>query len=112
MKAVRKPKRQPKRDLLVGTWLNGSEWGSEVEFTITRSGNTYAIRLRSGYDGEESEVFDTAWDGEVLSFAAHWKSTGRFARYQLSLSSGNRLDVTYTYTDTELYHRQLPKRKA
>lgn len=112
MKAARKPKQQPKRDLLVGTWLNGSEWGSEVEFTITRSGDTYAIRLRSGYDGEEAEVFDSAWDGEGLSFAAHWKSTGRLARYRLSLDSDNRLDVTYTYTDTELYHRQEPKPKA
>lgn len=112
MKATRKPKQQPKRDLLVGTWLSGNEWASEVEFTITRSDDTYAIGLRDGYDGEESEVFDTTWDGEVLSFATHWKSTGRFARYQLSLSSNNRLDVTYTYTDTELYHRQPPKRKA
>src|SRR6185436_7592062 len=81
VKATRKPKQKPKRDLLVGTWLNGSEYASDVEFTITRSGDSYAIRLRDGYDGEESEVFDTAWNGEVLSFATHWKSTGRFARY-------------------------------
>ena len=85
---------------------------SDVEFTISRSGDSYAVRLRDGYDGEESEVFDIAWDDGVLSFATHWKSTGRFARYQLSLSSDNRLDVTYTYTDTEMYHRQPPKRKA
>ena len=112
VKTTRKPKQKPKRDLLVGTWLNGSEWASEVEFTITRSGDSYAIRLRDGYDGEESEVFDTAWDGEVLSFATHWKSTGRFARYRLSLSSTNRLHVTYTYTDNEMYHRQRSKRNA
>jgi hypothetical protein len=112
VKATRKPKQKPKRDLLVGTWLNGSEYASEVEFTITRSGDSYAIRLRDGYDGEESEVFDTAWDGEVLSFATHWRSTGRFARYRLSLTSTNRLDVTYTYTDHEMYHRQRTKRNA
>ena len=58
------------------------------------------------------EVFDTAWNGEVLSFATHWKSTGRFARYRLSLTSTNRLDVTYTYTDHEMYHRQSTKRNA
>ena len=112
MKAPRKPKQKPKRDFLVGIWLNGSEYASEVEFTITRSGDSYAIRLRDGYDGEESEVFEIAWDDGVLSFATHWKSTGRFARYRLSLTSANRLDVTYTYTDNEMYHRQRTKRNA
>lgn len=98
--------------MLVGTWLNGSEYASEVEFTITRSGDSYTVRLRDGYDGEESEVFDIVWNGEVLSFATHWKSTGRFARYRLLPLSANRLDVTYTYTDNEMYHRKRTKRKA
>jgi len=112
MKATRRSTERSKRDSLVGTWVNGSEYASEVQFTITRSGDSYAVRARDGYDGEESEVFDTAWNGEVLSFAAHWKSTGRFARYRLLLLSTNRLDVTYTYTDNEMYHRKATKRKS
>ena len=112
MKATRKPKQKPKRDLLVGTWFNADEYATEVEFTVTRSGDSYAARVSDRFDGEEADVFETAWDGERLSFAAHWNSTGRFARYRLLLLSANRIDVTYTYTDNEMYHRKPTKRTA
>jgi hypothetical protein len=98
--------------LLVGTWFNGDEYASEVEFTITRAGKPYAVRARDRHDGEEGDIFEIAWDGEVLSFAAHWNSTGRFGRYRLLLLSANRIDVTYTYTDNGMYHRKLAKRNA
>lgn len=112
MKTARKPKQKPSRDLLVGTWFNADEYATEVEFSITRSGNnSYAVRICDRYDGEEADVFETAWNGETLSFAAHWNSTGRFARYRLLLLSANRINVTYTYTDSEMYHRKLTKRK-
>jgi len=112
VKATRKPKQNAKRDLLVGTWFNADEYATEVELTVTRSGDSYVVRVCDRYDGELADVFETAWDGEVLSFAAHWNSTGRFARYRLLLLSANRVDVTYTYTDTEMYHRKRTKRNA
>ena len=107
MKTKLKKKRKTKRNLLLGTWYNDNEYGSEVEFTITRAGKSYIVRAKSGYDGEKADIFETSCKGSVLSFAAHWNSTGRFARYRFSLSSTNRLDVTYTYTDTEMYHRKV-----
>ncbi len=110
VKATRKPKQKAKRDLLVGTWFNADEYATEVEYIITRSGDSYAVRVCDRYDGEVAGIFETTWDGKVLSFAAHWNSTGRFARYQLLLISANRLDVTYTYTDNLMYHRKRTKR--
>ena len=112
MKATRNPKQKPKRDLLVGTWFNADEYATEVEFTVTRSGDSYAVRVCDRYDGEQADIFETAWNGKVLSFAAHWNSTGRFARYRLLLLSANRIDVTYTYTDNEMYHRKRTRRNA
>ena len=112
MKATSKPRRKPIRDLLVGTWFNADEYATEVEFIITRSGNSYAVRVCDRYDGEEADIFETAWNGRILSFAAHWNSTGRFARYRLLLLSANRIDVTYTYTDSEMYHRKRTKRNT
>jgi len=112
MKATRKPKQKPKRDLLVGTWFNADEIETGVEFTVTRAGDSYAVRVCDRFDGEAADISETAWDGERLSFAAHWNSTGRFARYRLLLLSANRIDVTYTYTDNEMYHRKRTKRNA
>jgi hypothetical protein len=111
MKAKSQPRQIPRPDLFVGTWLNADEYATEVEFTITRSGASYAVRVCDRYDGEEADIFETAWDKDkdVLSFAAHWNSTGRFVRYQLRLLSANRIDVTYTYTDSEMYHRKRTK---
>ncbi len=112
MKLTRKPKQKLKRDLLVGTWSSADEHYSDVEFTITRSGDSYAVQARDGFDGEKADIFETVWDGGVLSFAAHWNSTGRFARYRILLLSANRIDLTYTYTDTEMYHRKHTKRNV
>lgn len=112
MKLTRKPKQKPKRDSLVGTWSSADEYSSDVEFTINRSSDSYAVQVCDGFDGEIADIFETAWDGRVLSFAAHWNSTGRFARYRILLLSANRIDVTYTYTDNEMYHRKHTKRNA
>ena len=112
MKATRKPKEKPKRDLLVGTWFNADEYATEVEFTVTKPGDSYVVGVSDRYDGEVADIFETAWDGKVLSFASHWNSTGRLIRYRLLLLSANRIDVTYTYTDSEMYHRKRTKRNA
>jgi hypothetical protein len=112
MKATRKPKQKPKCDLFVGTWFNADDQASQVEFTITPAGNSYAVRVCDRFDGEVADVSETAWDGDVLSFAAHWNSTGRFARYRILLFSANRIEVTYTYTDHERYDRKRTKRNA
>jgi hypothetical protein len=112
VKTTRKPKQKPKRDLLVGTWFNADEIETGVEFTVTQSGDSYAVRVCDRFDGEAADISETGWDGRVLSFAAHWNSTGRFARYRLLLLSANRIDVTYTYTDSEMYHRKRTRRNA
>lgn len=109
MQASNKPKQKSKRDLLVGTWFDGDEHDSSVEFNITRAGDSYVVRVRDLFDDEAADIFETAWNGRVLSFAAHWNSTGRFARYRLLLLSDNRLDVTYTYTESTMYHRKRAK---
>jgi hypothetical protein len=112
VKTTRKPKQKSNRDLLVGTWFNADEIETGVEFAVARSGGSYAVRVRDRFDGETGDISEIAWDGSVLSFAAHWNSTGRFARYRLLLLSANRLDVTYTYTENEMYHRKRTKRSA
>ena len=98
--------------MFVGTWFNADDQASQVEFAITPAGDSYAVRVCDRFDGEVADVSKTAWDGDVLSFAAHWNSTGRFARYRILLFSANRIEVTYTYTDHERYDRKRTKRNA
>lgn len=110
MKATRKPMLKPKRDPLVGTWFNADEYATDVEFTVSRSGASYVVAVRDRSDGEKADVYETNWDGNVLSFAAHWNTSGRFARYRLLPLSANRIDVTYTYTDNQRYHRKRSRK--
>lgn len=112
MSSARKSSRKQKEAPIVGTWFNAEEYATEVEFSIARAGESLSISVRDANDGEEADVFETAYDGDILSFAAHWNSTGRFARYRLRLLSQNRLSVTYTYTDHETYHRKGKRKKA
>ena len=95
-----------KSDPLTGTWFDGDELASNVVFEITPSADSFAVNVRDAEDGEEADVFETRWDGRILSFAAHWNSSGRFVRYRLQLLSANRIDVTYTYTESKMYHRK------
>jgi hypothetical protein len=91
---------------LVGAWVNGDEYATEVEYQVSPAGQGFVVRAVDRYDGEEAEVHDVTWDGEVLSFATHWPSTGRFVKCRLQPISQNRVDLTYTYTQQEMWHRK------
>ena len=95
-----------KRHALVGTWVNGDEYATEVEYQVSSPGQGFTVRAIDRFDGEEAEVYDVKWDGEVLSFATHWPSTGRFVKCRLQAISPNRVDFTYTYTQQEMWHRK------
>jgi hypothetical protein len=73
---------------------------------VSPAGQGFAVQAVDRFDGEEAEVYDVKWDGEILSFATHWLSTGRFVKCRLLALSANRVDFTYTYTQQEMWHRK------
>jgi hypothetical protein len=91
---------------LIGTWINGDEYTTEVEYIVASAGESFAVRAVDRYGLEEGEVYDVKWDGTALSFAVHWSSTGRFVRARLQPISPNRVDYTYTFTEQETWHRK------
>jgi hypothetical protein len=95
-----------KTHTLVGVWVNGDEYATDVEYQISQRPQGFAVRAVDRFDGEKAEVYDVKWDGEALSFATHWRSTGRFVKCRLQAISPNRVDFTYTYTQQELWHRK------
>lgn len=86
--------------------MNGDEYATDVEYQVSQNSAGLAIRAFDRIDGEEAQVYDVKWDGEVLSFATHWPSTGRFVKCRLLAISPNRVDFTYTYTQQEMWHRK------
>lgn len=91
---------------LVGTWASADEFSSEVEYIVTSKGDEFAVHAVDRQDSEEAEIFEVKWDGETLTFAALWNSTGRFARCRFLVQSRDHVEFTYTYTDHELLHRK------
>jgi len=109
-KPVQKKKENP--CTVVGTWFNADEYETDVEYIVAYAAGSYAVRAVDRFDGEEGEVYDVKWDGDALSFAVHWNSTGRLIKARLLAISPNRVDYTYTYTQQEMWHRKKPAPSA
>lgn len=99
-------KKHEKPHTLIGTWFNGDEYETEVEYIVSSAGGGFAVRAVDRFDGEAGDVYDVKWDGNALSFAVHWNSTGRLVKARLRAISPNRVDYTYTYTEQETWHRK------
>jgi hypothetical protein len=96
-----------KGHILVGIWVSADEYASEVEYNVESKGTTFKVEAIDGCDGEVADIFEVKWDEDVLSFATHWNSTGRFSRCRLQAISKDRVSLTYTHTDNETLHRKL-----
>ena len=99
-------KKNEKPDTLIGTWINGEEYETDVEYIVSAAGKGFAVRAVDRFDGEKGKVSDVKWDGNVLSFSVHWNSTGRFVKARLQAISPNRVDYTYTFTQQEMWQRK------
>ncbi len=107
MPKKRSKKTENQHHPLVGTWVNGDEYATDVEYIISRhKSDLFEVRALDRYDNEEAEIYDIKWDGEVLAFAAYWNSTGRLSKCRFKAVSQNRVSFTYTYTDNEMLHRK------
>ena|ERR1700742_2702773 len=106
MTKPRYKKQNTKNHTLVGSWVSGTEYGSEIEFIVTSHGTGFKVRAIDRYDDEIADVFEVKWDGLVLSFATHWNSTGRFLRCRFEAVAKNEVSYTYTYTANETWHRK------
>ena len=99
---------------LVGSWFNGDEYETDVEYIVACNGGDYTVRAIDRFDGEEGTVYDVSYDetSTVLSFNVLWKATGRFLNVRLLAISPNRAACTYTYTDKEMWFRKATEPAA
>jgi hypothetical protein len=105
----RTPKQKPQRPhQLVGSWINGDEYASGVEYIVSRVGKGFVVRAIDRFDGEEGSVCDVCYDADksTLTFKVLWKSTGRLINARLIAISPNRVSYTYTYTENEMWFRK------
>lgn len=98
-----RPRAKAKLGPFVGVWRSVGDFGSQVEYHVQKKDSGYAVSARDASDGELANVFEEKWDASacVLTFAVHWNSTGRFARCRLHFDAADRVELTYTFTDTE-----------
>ncbi|MFC3150026.1 hypothetical protein ACFOEK_03215 [Litoribrevibacter euphylliae] len=90
---------------LIGHWKSTDDF-DDVVVTITPKQNSFAVSVRDHADGEQAEIFETNYDGDTLSFAAHWASNGRLIKYRFLLQSEGTVNVTYTFSDQEIWQKQ------
>ena len=96
---------------LLGTWISHDEVGSTVEHWVRAHKGLYRVTCVDTYDGELGEVYDVKWDGERLRYCIYWASSGRFAKNSILRLSANQVELTYTFTDTELLRRKRPRKQ-
>lgn len=110
MKRMAKPTQEErrKRQSLIGSWVNGDEYATEVEYTVSGSVRRFHVNAVDRYDGEKGEVRDVGYESETgtLSFAVYWNSTGRFTRVRLVAIAPNRVSYTYTFTENQMWFRK------
>lgn len=97
-----------KQHPLIGSWVNGDEYATEVEYVVSGSQSVFKVRAVDRYDGEEGEVRDISYDDEksTLSFTVYWNSTGRLIKIRMAAISANRVSYTYTFTENQMWFRK------
>jgi hypothetical protein len=93
---------------LIGSWVNGDEYKTEVEYIISGKEPRFKVRVVDRYDGEKGEVHDISYDDKTstLSFSIYWNSTGRFVKTRMHAISQNRVSYTYTFTESQMWLRK------
>jgi len=89
---------------LVGSWRCPDPF-SYVELRVEAAETGFHVTVVDTNDGESADVYDISWDGDALSFAAHWPSTGRLTKYRLLAVDHEAISVSYTYSGQETWVR-------
>lgn len=97
-----------KQHPLIGSWVNGDEYATELEYIVSGSEHRFHLKAVDRYDGEVGEVRDISYDDgtSTQSFTVYWNSTGRFVKARLVVIAPNRVSYTYTYTESEMWFRK------
>ena len=92
---------------IAGTWVSIDD-ASTVELRIVKKKIGYGVTAIDSFDGEVAAVSEEKYDGKtgIFSFATYWDSTGRFTRYRIMPASSDKIEITYTHTDSEILIRK------
>jgi hypothetical protein len=94
-------------DRFVGSW-KCCDGFSEIVFRVENKSGSFTVSVDDPGSDSTPEVFGTLYQPakRTLEFSVHWGDTGRCVKYRLIPSPvAGRVDVTFTYTATELWER-------
>jgi hypothetical protein len=92
----------------IGSWKSCDGF-SDVTFHVSNMDGSFTISVDDPDSDSPPEVFGVLYQPakRMLEFSVHWSHTGRCVKYRLIPSpSPGRVDVTFTYTATELWERK------
>jgi carotenoid cleavage dioxygenase-like enzyme len=97
-----------KKHPLIGSWVDGDEYATGVEYIISGSESDFKIRAVDRFDGEVAEIHAISYDEakSTLSFSVYWNSTGRFVKARLHALPQNRISYTYSFTENQMWFRK------
>src|SRR4051812_37538507 len=97
-----------KQHPLLGSWVNGDEYATEVEYVVSGKESAFKVRALDRYDGEEGDVRSISYDKNTftLSFTVYWNSTGRLVKVRMVAISPHRVSYTYTFTENQMWFRK------
>lgn len=97
-----------KKHPLIGSWVNGDEYSTEVEYIVSGKAPQFKVRVVDRFDGEVGEVRDVLYDAgtDTLSLSVYWASTGRFLKVRMHAISPNRISYNYTVTENQMWFRK------
>ena len=92
-----------KKNSMEGNWTSSNIRTDDdnVEYTIESAKDGYMIYAEDSRDGEELEISDIKWDGQVLSFKSFMPSTQRIAFNRFRLKQNGRVEAKFTFTEYE-----------
>jgi hypothetical protein len=103
-----------KQHPLIGSWVNGDEYATDVEYMVSGAEPVFKVRAVDRYDSEQRDVRDVSYEDETstLSFTVYWNSTGRLVKVRMVALSPNRVSYTYTFTENQMWTRKSTKPNA
>jgi|WetSurMetagenome_2_1015567.scaffolds.fasta_scaffold00201_7 hypothetical protein len=96
-------------DNLIGKWVHIEEWDTDdwmSEYDISGTENNIIIKAKDHNDGEEYEISNIKWNGQVLEFVSVMPSTGRKGINKFRIKSENELESEFTFTEYDIMKRK------
>lgn len=106
----RKKTERKKGSAIEGCWVSSDPHESDdylTEYIIERNENGLDVSAKDMQDEEKMEIFNSQWNGKVLSFESYMPSTERSGHVQFRLKENDEIEAKFQFTIVEELRKSL-----